>query len=271
MWRWERVSAGPRPRLLTIPISHYCEKVRWALERAGIDYVEEGHLQMIHRFYALKAGGGRRVPVLITEEGVLNESSEIIRWIDARLDDERKLVPAEHAAEIDRIERRLDEGLGIEGRRWMYSVMMSTDVPENFGLDSLPRWERRSIPIVLPLMRLYLRAFMDAAPSQATAARAEVDAAFDWVEELLADGRRFLVGNRFSSADLAFAALSAAVLAPERYGVELPQPEQLPAEIGDEMRRLRERPAGRFALRLVAEERPWPPANRTATAAPARG
>ncbi len=23
------------PRLVTIPISHYCEKARWALERAG--------------------------------------------------------------------------------------------------------------------------------------------------------------------------------------------------------------------------------------------
>ena len=27
-------------RLLTIPISHYCEKARWALERAGIDPLE---------------------------------------------------------------------------------------------------------------------------------------------------------------------------------------------------------------------------------------
>ena len=26
------------PRLITIPISHYCEKARWALERAEIPY-----------------------------------------------------------------------------------------------------------------------------------------------------------------------------------------------------------------------------------------
>ena len=30
-------------RLVTIPISHYCEKARWALERAGIAYREERH------------------------------------------------------------------------------------------------------------------------------------------------------------------------------------------------------------------------------------
>jgi glutathione S-transferase len=36
-------------RLVTIPISHHCEKARWALERAGIPYREERHVQGIHR------------------------------------------------------------------------------------------------------------------------------------------------------------------------------------------------------------------------------
>ncbi|HKJ35779.1 MAG TPA: glutathione S-transferase family protein [Solirubrobacterales bacterium] len=252
------------PRLLTIPISHYCEKVRWALERAGVDYVEEAHLQMIHRFYAVKAGGGRKVPVLITDEGVFNESSEIIRWIDERLPVERRLVPADLRPRIDAIEGRLDEGLGVEGRRWMYSMLMTTDLPRRYGLGPLPRWERAAVPVVLPVMRLYLKAFMDAEPAKAADALASVDEAFDWIEELIADGRPYLVGDRFTSADLTFAALSAAVLAPERYGVELPQPEDAPPGIRREMERLRERPAGRFAARLVAEERPWPPANRPA-------
>ncbi len=32
-----------RPRLVTIRYSHYCEKARWALERARVDFVEERH------------------------------------------------------------------------------------------------------------------------------------------------------------------------------------------------------------------------------------
>ena len=35
-------------RLLTIPISHFCEKARWALDRAGVDYVERRHIQLVH-------------------------------------------------------------------------------------------------------------------------------------------------------------------------------------------------------------------------------
>jgi len=45
-------------RLITLPISHYCEKARWTLERAGIAYGEERHVPLIHRIAARPAGGG---------------------------------------------------------------------------------------------------------------------------------------------------------------------------------------------------------------------
>ena len=55
--------------LVTIPISHYCEKARWALERAGVPYVERPHLlPMPTRPYhslllaAPRAGRARRSP-----------------------------------------------------------------------------------------------------------------------------------------------------------------------------------------------------------------
>jgi glutathione S-transferase len=81
-------------RLVTIPISHFCEKARWALDRAGVDYSEQPHVQLIHLVAARRAGGGRTVPVFVTDAGaVLAESSEILRWADARLVRERRLYP----------------------------------------------------------------------------------------------------------------------------------------------------------------------------------
>ena len=70
-------------RLITIPISHYCEKARWALDRARIGYREERHVQFVHRVAARRAGGGSTVPVLVTD-GSGRESSEILRWVDER-------------------------------------------------------------------------------------------------------------------------------------------------------------------------------------------
>ena len=45
-------------RLITIPISHFCEKARWALELAGLPYREEPHLQVIHSVHTWWAGHG---------------------------------------------------------------------------------------------------------------------------------------------------------------------------------------------------------------------
>ena len=85
-------------RLVTIPISHYCEKARWALERAGIPYREERHVQGVHMLMAKRAGGGITVPVLVTPEGSLGESEDILHWVDERTPPEHRLYPRRRRA-----------------------------------------------------------------------------------------------------------------------------------------------------------------------------
>jgi glutathione S-transferase len=251
------------PRLLTIPISHFCEKARWALERARVDYREEPHLQLVHRLYAMRTRTGRKVPVLIAAEGALAESAAIVRWADRRLPASERLVWDEDEAEITALECDFDGVLGPEARRWMYASLLDTDVPFRFGNETLPGWERRLLPLGRPVFKLYASRVLDAAPAEAAAALAEVERSFDDVAVRIADGRPYLLGDRFSAADLAFAALSAAILMPQRYGVRLPQPPDLPAPTAATVLRMREHPAGRFAGRLVAEHRPWPPRSTT--------
>lgn len=86
-------------RLVTIPISHYCEKARWALEWAGLPYAEEAHLQVFHYLPAWRAGGGRTVPILVHPGGVLTDSADILRWADGQAPDERKLLPSDPVPE----------------------------------------------------------------------------------------------------------------------------------------------------------------------------
>jgi glutathione S-transferase len=105
-------------------------------------------------------------------------------------------------------------------------------------------------------VNLIIRRRLDVSDETAAESRARVQAVFDEVAQRLADGRRYLVGDGFTAADLAFAALAAAVLVPTRYGIPLPQPEELPEPFASEVRLLREHPAGRFALRLYDQERP---------------
>ena len=233
------------PRLITIPISHYCEKARWALELAEIPYREEAHLQAIHWAHVWRAGRGRTAPVLVTDDVVLTDSTDILRWVDGR--SELGLYPEGAAA----LEDHFDEELGPHGRRWMYHrIFERSDLVREYGVTGVPRWEKAALPPALPLVRRLIDRHLDVNDATAAESRTRVRTVFDEVEWKLRDGRRFLVGDRFTAADLTFAALAASVLIPSRYGVPLPPVDALPEPFGREVRTLREHPAGVFALRL---------------------
>src|SRR5215208_7126088 len=106
-------------RLVTIPISHYCEKARWALERAGIPYREERHVQIVHRVASRRAGGGGTVPVLVAPEGVFAQSADILAYADGHTAPATRLYPEAPRlhAEVVALERDFDADLGPEGRR----------------------------------------------------------------------------------------------------------------------------------------------------------
>jgi glutathione S-transferase len=139
----------------------------------------------------------------------------------------------------------------------MYHRMLGReDLIYEYGTPGVPRWERAGMPLMLPLVSKLIVRRTNADDAHAEAARDRVRQQFDEVAARLDDGRPYLCGDEFSAADLAFAALSAAILVPERYGIPLPQPDELPEPYAGEVRAMREHPAGRFALRLYDQERP---------------
>lgn len=245
-------------RLITIPISHYCEKARWALDRAGIPYREEPHVQVVHIAMARRAGGGRTVPVLVPGDGpAVAQSAGILRWADARTPADRRLYPAgEQGAAAAGLEARFDAGLGPDGRLWMYhGTLPVVRAMAPWALAGTPSWERRAFRVGGGLLDPVIRRYLGVDDARAAAALRRVDAVFDEVAARLADGRPFLTGERFTAADLTFGALSSAVLMPQAYGSPLPPLEALPDTVAAEVRRLRAHPAGRFAARLYDEER----------------
>ena len=244
--------------LVTIPISHFCEKARWALERAGLDYVEKRHIQIVHMAAVKRAGGGRTAPVLTTPEGTFGESAAILRYADDHGPEHLRLYPADEAqrAEVVALERRFDRVLGVEGRRWLYhEVFKDARRFAPYNLAGVPPWERRMFPIVLAPAKVFINRYLRITDATVARALELVDEELDFVAGLLADGRRYLVGDRFSAADLAFAALCAPLVVPEQYGTELPQPDIMPPSMADPIRAWREHPAGAFALRMFAQER----------------
>jgi glutathione S-transferase len=245
-------------RLLTIPISHYCEKARWALERAGLDYEEERHVQGVHRFVSRRAGGAGTLPVLITDEEVFGESEDILRYADRAVGPDERLFPAEQPLgdEVVALCRRFDAGLGPDARRLMYAHMLPRR-KELLAVNNqgVPAWEDRFLRAGWPLMKRIAMRDLQIGPTTIRDDDPRVRREFDEVAELLADGRPHLCGERFTAADLTFAALAAAAIIPPVYGVPLPQGEDLEGPVRAIVRSFREHPAGAYALELFRTQR----------------
>ena len=222
--------------------------------------MERPHLQLIHVLAARSAGGRRTVPVFVSDAGeVLAESADILRWADTQVGPEHRRYPdGEVGAEAAALEEWLDHGFGSDGRLWMYheTLPVARELRQ-WALAGVPRWERllfrASGPMVGIAIRRYLRV-----DSAAAVALDRVDRVFDEIARRLSDGRRFLLGDRSTAADLTFAALSAPMLLPVRYGSPLPPVEAMPDAFAQEVRRLRSHPAGTFVDRLYREYRGRP-------------
>ena len=248
-----------------MPISHYCEKARWALDRAALPYREERHVQAIHRFFTLRAGGGLTVPVLVTPDGTIRESVHIVAYADRHIADHhiagRRLLPSDPdaRAEVESLCRRFDEGLGPSTRRLLYVQMLpARELTLHYNNQGLPRWEDQAIRRAWPLITGLVKRVLAIEPGVEVQDEAAVFREFDFVATILADGRPYLCGDRFSAADLTFASLAAPMVVPLEYAVSLPQPEILPAAMADIARRARDHPAGSHALRMFADHRHEP-------------
>jgi glutathione S-transferase len=247
----------PQMRLITIPMSHYCEKARWGLAHAGIDYVEDAHLQVFHYAAVRRHKARGMVPVLVTPSEAIADSTAILKFLDRQLPATRQLYPASQREEIEALEEQFDEGLGVETRRWVYFQYLKAPAREvlRTAAQGTPAWQRAVAPLLLPAMRMYLNRHLKITRANVEEGLQTIARTFDEVAARLADGRRYLTGDRFTAADLTFACMAAPILLPPEYGIRLPTLEEAPIGARADVERFRSHPAGVFALRLFREDR----------------
>lgn len=244
--------------LVTIPQSHFCEKARWALERLGLPFTEEGHAPILHAPAVRRRGGRRTTPVLVSRAGVFADSTQILQYLDGFASNEQRLYPLEEAArrEVEELEDLYDKRLGPATRLWAYDALLPLkDEVMSLLQPRVPRWEYMLGRATYPLFVLAMRRFLGITPARTVRALEVTREIFDGVAERLRDGRRYLTGERFTAADLAFAALAAVVLLPPEYGGPLPALAVWPEAARREIESLQRHLAGAFVLRLYREQR----------------
>jgi glutathione S-transferase len=207
--------------LYLFAISHYCEKARWALDYLGIQhelcFVAPGE----HARIAKKLGAPRSsVPYLSLNDQVIQGSADIIDWADnATSMKDRRLTPDTGRNESDQIEKRIDDVVGVHVRRFYYSEAL-VEFPQTVRpifTRNLPFHKKLLISLGWGKIRQFMIARMDLGAQQGQESAKIVAGELDWVDGLLADGRQYLVGGRFSRADMAVASLLAPLALPPQH------------------------------------------------------
>jgi len=246
---------GPNPPVLwQFALSHYVEKVRWALDLKHVPHVRRSLLPGLHINRVKKMTGQTAVPVLELNGAAIHDSSAILREVEKTWP-EPPLYPSdpierEHAVEL---EDYFDEGLGVYIRQWFYFLLLpySTIIATLFvgHSDIFHRLVFRAIfPRVRPRMISYMKIY----PDEAEAARQGTIAAMDRIgRELQPSG--YLVGDHFTVADLTAAALLWPLVMPKEFPYRLPT--KFPAMFIKEREQLANHPAATWAAGIYRNHR----------------
>lgn len=229
-WRWllafidlMRREGDSEFVLDAIAASHFVERVRWCMDRLGVDYRERDSAGILGVLF-----GGRTVPRLRFRAGrarsSIGNSTEILRYlwgVSAAKDPERAgfLEPTPERIELEHKLCRYATDLQV----WIYyHLLEDKDLTLRlWGVSSpvVPWWQRKLLPVLYPVLAAFLR-------KSFRIEERHYHKVVERIENVLADAEKRLTGGAPSLTgsaapdfvDLSFAALSGPWLQPEGYG-----------------------------------------------------
>ena len=230
LWRWAAVvstilvpAKGPEIILDTISASHFAEKVRWCLDRLGVDYAEKPFVGVMGVLFT-----GRTVPRLRFRTGLvqssIGNSAQILRflWGEYSVSIGERASFLEPTAERLELEKRLDR-YGANLQVWLYYHLLPDRelTMHAWGRDSdaVPWWQRQLLPAFYPLLAFFIRKSFRITDSHYAKAVHHIEDLLADIDMRLADGRQSILGGEaLNYSDITFAALSGLWLQPMSYG-----------------------------------------------------
>ena len=213
----------PKLVLATISASHFVEKVRWSMDRLGVDYVEKTSGATLGAFYS-----GRSVPQLRVRTGIvrsiIGDSPDILRYLYGRYvhEDPERVAFLEPTAERVELERKLD-AYARSLQVWIYCYLLKDrDLTLHaWGVNNpaTPAWQRVALRVLFPVQAFLIRYSFKINETGYKRAVARIEETLTMAEEQLADGRESLLGGTdINYTDITFAAYTGLWLRPLAYG-----------------------------------------------------
>ena len=214
---------GPELVLETISASHFVEKVRWCMDRLGIEYRERPVAGVLGVFFR-----GRTVPQLKVRTGVvtsvIGESPAILRYLWGRYCAElgEQATFLEPTTERLEMERRIDD-YGRQLQVWVYyRILPSRELTLHaWGRDSkrIPLYQRWLLVVMFPVLAAFIRKAFQLNETHFGKAKARIESLLGDIEARLDSGQVTIMGGGdIDYTDIAFASMTGLWLQPKPYG-----------------------------------------------------
>jgi glutathione S-transferase len=248
------VNADDAPLLLHFRISHFNEKVRWALDHKRWPHRRRALVPGLHIPGARLFSGQNRLPAIRIGGRVIAGSDRILEEIE-RLRPEPPLYPRDSAGRERAlaIQKHFDEEVAPDLRRLFWECYVphpalgARMACDGAGAATRLLW-RALFPVLLPVFSANLGL------DHATLERAHrrLPEHFDRLEAEIGPSG-YLVGDGFGLADLCAASIMTALVRPPQFPYPLPVP--WPLELAELRRSVEHRRGFRWVLDMYARHR----------------
>ena len=232
-----------------IPLSHYSEKTRWALDFKRIPH-RRRVLAADYLIRAWRATGRGTLPILFLDGRAIGDSTYIIAALEERFPD-GPLYPSDVAARQRALvlEDYFDEQLGPALRAALMTPLFrhDPDVALRVLTTGMPPKAYQRLRPLRRIFPVYYRFRHKIRDAKLEANRATVNAALDRIEQER-QGRPYLVGDAFTVADLTAAAMLGVLLQPPE--IQYPLGVELPIFLQDYRTTVLQHPAAQWAVNI---------------------
>lgn len=242
------------PELWHMPFSMYPEKARWALDYKRVPHVRHSLLPGPHAVQLIARFGQKAMPILRHEGKVQKNSAAVLDYVERTWPDP-PLYPDDPALRERALEiqKWFDDEVGPALRRAVFHEWLPhTEYSARRIAAGRSEWQQKLYVSAFPAVRVIMMLDMQINAAGAEAGRVRTQEALDFVAKN-AERTGYLVGDRFSVADLTAATILMATCLPPEYPVEIPRP--LPSGWERWLERWQNHPGCEYVRRIYREHR----------------
>jgi glutathione S-transferase len=229
------------------------ELSRFLLWNYRIPYQERRHIFGWASVLTFLHGGYGRIPVIYGDGLEMTAPRSLIDQFEPTCPADRILIPGHEPlrTNVEADWETFNGELATHTARVAYfHLLPHRDIMIEPFTAGIPSWEASLTPALYPALKSLFTLLLRLKPAAVADSFAQTLRIVDAVDARVADGRRYLWGDRLTLSDLSLATALGPFLLPPGYTAPIPELLQMPPVMQDIVTSFRQRPSGELVKRI---------------------